>query len=212
MSLDTLDAFLVIDLFFLLLIGMGPKVAIVPFLDITANLDDETRKRVARQMVRTGVGAALVLVILGGLLMRLLHFSPGALSVGGGIILMLLAVGMVMSTPDSETEHEAVTEAEALRTARYPLGVPYLLNPAGIVTLVTVSGEVDSLVILAVVIGVVLVMGLFDLWVFTGISGIVKHLDPDRMMVTEKLFGVLLVGLAVQLVLDGLVTLGLIAL
>jgi small neutral amino acid transporter SnatA (MarC family) len=210
--LDTLDIFLVFDLFFLLLIGMGPKVALVPFLDITANLEDDTRKRVARQMVRTGVGMALVLVVLGGLLMKLLHFTPGALSVGGGIVLMLLAIGMVMSSPDSEKEHEAVSEEQAMRTARYPLGVPYLLNPAGIVTLVTVSGDVDSLLILAVVIVVVLVVGAFDLWVFTGISGIVKHLDPDRMMVTEKLFGVLLVGLAVQLALDGLVTLGLITL
>jgi multiple antibiotic resistance protein len=40
--------------------------------------------------------------------------------------------------------------------ALYPLAVPYLLNPAGIAVLVIASGEIDSLVTGAIIVGLVL--------------------------------------------------------
>ena len=56
-------------------------------------------------MVRTAVGTALMLVVLGWLLMRLLHFTPGAANVVGGIVLLLLALQMLLS-PGKEEHHE----------------------------------------------------------------------------------------------------------
>jgi small neutral amino acid transporter SnatA (MarC family) len=81
--------------------------------------------------------------------------------------------------------------------------VPYLLNPAGIVTLVTLSAEADSasvFVMVVVLLGVVLAL---DVVVFRWASRVSDHLDESRMLVTEKIFGALLAALAVQLVLDG---------
>lgn len=40
---------------------------------------------------------AFTLLILGGLLTRLLHFSKGALSISSGTILLMSAIGMVIS-------------------------------------------------------------------------------------------------------------------
>jgi hypothetical protein len=37
-DLESLDAAFVIDTFLLLLIGIGPKIALVPFLDATADI------------------------------------------------------------------------------------------------------------------------------------------------------------------------------
>jgi small neutral amino acid transporter SnatA (MarC family) len=55
-------------------------------------------------MVRTAVGTALLLVLLGWFLMRLLHFTPGAANVAGGIILLLLALHMLVS-PGRQDHH-----------------------------------------------------------------------------------------------------------
>ena len=41
-----------------------------------------------------------------------------------------------------------------MQLARFPLAVPYLLNPVGIVGLVTISAEAKSLSVLAVAIGI----------------------------------------------------------
>lgn len=206
-----IDFYLIFDMFILLLIGMGPKVALVPFMDLTKGLDDDTQREVARRMVRTAVGVALILVLLGGILMRLLHFSPGALSIAGGIVFMLLSLHMITNAGKSEDHQEKTGHRSPLQMALYPLAVPYLLNPAGISVLVIASGDADSVLLYAILVGLVLLMGAFDMLIFGNLNRLSKHLDPSRLIVTEVVFGVLLAGLAVQLVLDGLVDLEIIS-
>jgi hypothetical protein len=44
MDSTTIDFYLVVELFFPLLIGIGPKIALVPFLEGTAGLDARRRQ------------------------------------------------------------------------------------------------------------------------------------------------------------------------
>ena len=92
----------------------------------------------------------------------------------------------------------------------FPLAVPYVLNPAGIVTLVTLSAEADSVAVFAMVLGLLAVMLALDAAVFRLANRVSDKLDESRMLVTEKIFGILLAALAVQLVLDGLDSVGVI--
>ncbi len=95
LDLETLNVTFVIDTFLLLLIGIGPKIALVPFLDMTTGMSQATKRRVLRKMLATAATVAALLLVLGGLLTRLLHFSPGALGIASGIILLIIAVTMV---------------------------------------------------------------------------------------------------------------------
>lgn len=215
MELGDIDLYLIFDLFMLLLIGMGPKIALVPFLELTAGMDGKTQKKVARQMVKTAVSTALLLVFLGWFLMRLLHFSPGAANIAGGIVLLLLALHMLIS-PGKDDHHEKASGRDAMKMALYPLAVPLLLNPAGIAVLVIASGDAAALegvaivVSLAILVALVLLMGVIDILVFTNLDKISEQLDPHRLAVTEAVFGVLMAALAVQLMLDGLHEMGVI--
>ncbi len=211
MSLGDIDIWVILDILVLLLIGMGPKVALVPFLDLTADMDSDTRKRVASRMVQTALTVALILVVLGAFLMKLLHFTPEALYIAGGIVFLLLALKMLGGAGESEDHHEKASERSAMQMALYPLAVPYLLNPAGITMLVIFSGAIDSWVMLAILVGLVLLMGAFDWLIFRNLDSLAEHLDPSRMAVTEAVFGVLLAALAVQLMLEGLAGLGIIS-
>ncbi|MGB7117218.1 MAG: MarC family protein [Anaerolineales bacterium] len=210
MNLGDIDFYLVFDLFMLLLIGMGPKIALVPFLDLTKGMDKDTQKKVARRMVQTGVTTALILVFFGGLLMKLLHFSPGAANIAGGIVLLLLALHMLVS-PGKENHHEKASGRDAMKMALYPLAVPYMLNPAGIAVLVIYSSDISSVLMLVILVALVLIMGVLDWYVFSNMDKLAKHLDSSRLAVTEAVFGVLLAALAVQLMLDGLDLLGIIS-
>jgi small neutral amino acid transporter SnatA (MarC family) len=210
MNFEEIDFYQIFDLFMLLLIGMGPKIALVPFMDLTRELDGDQQRKVAQQMVRTGVGTALLLVFLGWFLMRLLHFTPGAANIAGGIVLLLLALNMLIS-PGKEDHHEKVSGRDLMQMALYPLAVPYLLNPAGIAALVIASSEINSVVYLLILVGLVLLVGVFDWLIFRNMDKLAKHLDPSRLAVTEAIFGVLLAALAVQLMVDGLAELGIIS-
>jgi small neutral amino acid transporter SnatA (MarC family) len=205
----SIDIYLVIDTFLLLLIGIGPKIALVPFLEVSAAMDGATKAVVVRKMLITAGVVAVILVALGELLARLLHFSTGSLSIAGGIILVIIAVTMVLGSTDPQ-ESPAIKGRDPMQIAVFPLAIPYLLNPAGIVTLVTLSAEADSFAVFAMVLGVLVVVLALDVAVFRWANRVSDHLDESRMLVTEKIFGVLLAALAVQLMLDGLDSVGII--
>ena len=198
----------VIDTFLVLLIGVGPKIALVPYLQITAALDEPTKRRVRHKMLVTAATVAVALVIFGELLRILLHFSVGSLSIAGGLILLVLAVAMVLGQPGGDRLTEG---KDPMQLAQVPLAVPYLLNPVGIVGLVTVSAEAKSITVLAVEVAILCAVLLLDVVVFRWADAVSAKLDENRMLVTEKVFGFLIAAIAVQLVLDGLVSVGVIS-
>jgi len=209
-DLSTFDLTIAIEVFLLLLIGVGPKIALVPFLEMTAKMDKPIRDKVVRKMLRTASITAVLLMIFGGLLTRLLHFSTGALAIAGGIILLVISMAMILSRGERQTQHDTSAASDPMKLAVFPLAVPYLLNPAGIVTLVTVSAEAGSLGIFAIVLGLLVLVIVVDVIVFRWAERVSAHLDESRMLVTEKVFGFLLAALAVQLALNGLADLGVI--
>jgi multiple antibiotic resistance protein len=165
---------------------------------------------VLRKMLTTAATVAVALLVLGGLLTRLLHFSPGALGVASGIILLIIAVTMVLGQHDGNGRGHPIEDQDPMRLAVFPLAVPYLLNPAGIVVLVTASAEASTLAVFAVVVGALILVLALDVAVFRWAAHVSNHLDANRMLVTEKVFGFLLAALAVQLVLNGLSDVGVI--
>jgi small neutral amino acid transporter SnatA (MarC family) len=210
MKFESVDAAWAIDIFLLLLIGIGPKIALVPFLDATAGMPAATRAQVVRKMLTTATTVAILLLVLGGLLTRLLHFSPGALGIASGIVLLIIAVSMILSSHEPKGDASQLTGDDPMRLAVFPLAVPYLLNPAGIVALVTVSAEAASAAVYGVVAAALAVVIVIDGLVFTWANRVSAHLNENRMLVTEKVFGFLLAALAVQLALDGLSDVGVI--
>ena len=63
----SIDIYLVIDTFLLVLIGIGPKIALVPFLEVTAAMDRATKARIVRKMLVTAGVTGVILVGLGEL-------------------------------------------------------------------------------------------------------------------------------------------------
>jgi multiple antibiotic resistance protein len=130
------------------------------------------------------------------------EFSTGALSVASGNILFLTATQMVVGRDAANLGSPAVHSDDPLQLAGVPLGVPYLLNSAGIVILVTGSAEPASLGVFTSV----------DVVVFQWANQVSEHLVEHRLLVTAMAFGFWLAALAVHFALNGLAGLGVIEL
>ena len=168
-------------------------------------MPEDVKRRVLRKMLTTAATVAVLLLVLGGLLTRLLHFSPGALGVASGIILLIISVTMVLGQQSADSGGHRIEDQDPMQVAVFPLAVPYLLNPAGIVVLVTASAEAASVAVFAAVVGILIVILALDVAVFRWAVQVSNHLDASRMLVTEKVFGFLLAALAVQLALERVV-------
>jgi small neutral amino acid transporter SnatA (MarC family) len=209
MDLSVIDTELIVKLLLLLLIGMGPKIALVPFLEKTKHFDAETQRAIGRRMVVTAVVTAVILFGTGALLMRLLHITKGAVAVGGAVVLATFAIKMV-SGPVRKAEAEVGLQEDPKQIAVYPLAIPYLLNPVGITILIVASGEIVSIASAALVLGLVLLVGAFDYVVFANIDKLSKRLNPVSLVISEVVFGILLTAVSVQLMVFGLRELGII--
>jgi multiple antibiotic resistance protein len=208
MDFSVINLELVATLLLLLLIGIGPKIALVPFLEKTKKFAPDQQRAIGRRMVITAVTAAVAVFITGGLLLRLLHITTGAVAVAGGIILALIAVKMALGSEEVVEHHEAPADPDKL--AVYPLAIPYLFNPVGITVLIIASDSVHSIAAAALVLGLVLLVGALDYLIFSNIDKIAKRINPTSLIVSEIVFGVLLTAVAVQLFVYGLRLLGII--
>jgi len=175
---------------------------------VNAKLSPELRVRVRRKMLRTAAATAGVLIVLGELLRRLLHFSIGSLTVAGGVILLVSAVRMVLEREGDDDWDPA--GIDPMRLAMVPLAVPYLLNPVGVVALVTISAEAGSIGVLSVEIAILAFVLALDAAVFRFVERR-GSIDEERLLVVEKVFGFLIAAIAVQLIFDGLHSAGIIA-
>ena len=204
--------FLTIDVFLILFIGMGPIKVLLLYVAATKDASKELQRKVAVKAVTTATTVGIVLLLAGVIFMKVLHFSRGALTIAGGLILILLALSIVLS-PAKKEDHEAAPDEDALMTmAVYPLGIPMLLNPIGIVALTVFSAEAQKLTQLGVLLGMLLVVAAIDLGVFLVSHKLDNWLTHDRILVMEKVLGILLAALAVQLILAGLADVGVITL
>jgi multiple antibiotic resistance protein len=199
-----------IDVFLVIFIGMGPTKALLIYIGATQGASQDVQRKVAQKAVVTAFAVALLLLLAGVFFMRLLHFSTGALTIAGGLILLLLALNIVLAPAEKE-EHEAPpSETHLLSMAIYPLGIPLILNPVGIVALTVFSAEAQDLLQLGLIAALVLLVALIDFGVLLVSHRLDNYLTHERILVLEKLLGILLAALAVQMILNGLAELGII--
>ncbi len=198
MNLEPLAVFLT------LLVGMGPVKAAIVYLSETADFELAVRQRVAVRAVLVAGVVAAILLVFGAFLARLLHFTTGALAIAGGIVLLILGVRMILGQGKPKIEGGPPKDPDAL--AIYPIGLPLLLNPIGIVALITYSGSPDLVDIGIVAVAGLLVLGI-DLLAFLGLAR-VGRLNEQVVSVTEIVLGFLLAALAIQLIVDGAVEMG----
>jgi multiple antibiotic resistance protein len=194
----------------ILFIGMGPVKVIVYYLAAIRDATPAVGRRVAVRAVATATLTALGLLVVGALLFRLLHFSGPALVVASGIVLLAYGIEVILRSEPASRRHEAADPTELMRKAVFPMGVPLILNPAGIAAATIFSAEAGSLGELGVLTAIVLGIALLDLIVLLAARPIGPRLPPEATLVLEQLLGVLLVAVAVELIVLGLKAFGII--
>jgi MarC family membrane protein len=180
-------------LFFLV---MDPVGNIPFFLSTLKEVDPARRTRV---ILRELVIAYLVMVLflfLGESLLGLLQISGPALSIAGGVILFLIALRMVFPTPERSMQEELVGEPFVV-----PLAIPYVAGPSLLATELLLMSQDPSrwpewllaLTAAWLVSACVVLLG----------SKLSALLGQRALIAMERLTGMVLVAIAVQMFLTG---------
>ncbi len=202
--------FFPLDFFVTLLIVFGPIKVFLVYAQLTRNLEPPVRRKIAIKAVIIAAVVGLVFIVAGKFLLDLFHFSTGALTIAGGAILFVFALNMILSSGGGH-ESEAVEDPTSI--AVFPLAMPLIAQPIGIVVLTVASARFNddwgTLALMAVILLIVMVITLL---VLLGESKIIKYINPQAIDVAERILGLLLCALAVQAMLNGANELGIITL
>jgi multiple antibiotic resistance protein len=187
---------------------VDPFAAIPFFLAITREDGPEERRATA---LRASLTAALVLAtfaLTGAWLFRVLGISLGAFKIAGGVVLLLLALDMIRTQPSKTRITEGEVEAGAGKedAAIVPLGMPLLAGPGSIATVIVLMSRAragpwwHALPVL----GAILVTAVACFLILAGAARTERVLGRTGLSIVERAAGLLLVGIAVQFMLDGL--------
>lgn len=189
-----------------LLVILDPFIAIPLFLTLTRGQDGRQRMRIA---FITSLAVAVVLVaaaVFGDSLLTFMGTSLASFRVGGGIVLLLMALAMLRAETDtlrtSAAEKKSADEMSTI--AVVPLAIPMLAGPGAISTVIIQMQRSALPLHPPMVIGCILFVSVV-LWVVLSLAmQIGSTLGRLGMSIIDRLFGLLLAAIAIEIMANGL--------
>lgn len=181
----------------LLFLIMDPMGNVPLFLSALKNVPARRRQWVIAREMLIALGTLLILLYFGHRLLELLGLRAESISVAGGIILFLIAIKMLFPAARAQYPEEEL-EGEPLVV---PLAIPLVAGPSILATLLLmVSREPDRM--LDWTVALVLAWLASALILFAS-PLLLRLLGRRGLVAIERLMGMLLVAMAVQMFLDG---------
>ena len=193
-------------LFAALLLIVDPFMAVPILLSLTADMTAAERRSVVGVAATTVGGVLLLAAFSGETLLHLMGTSLGSFRVGGGIVLFLMALAMLQAEVGRMrvTPQETRSDAARASVAVVPLAIPLLAGPGAISTAIIGMQRSDApyhwLGVVLVIVAVSLV-----LWVVMRLAEpIARRLGDTGLNILNRVFGLLLAAIAVEVIANGL--------
>ncbi len=189
-----------------LFVILNPFFVVPIYLGLTKGYSTLQRNKVVLMACITVCIVLVLSALAGETLLLWMGTSLGAFRVGGGIVLFLMAVAMLQAQPDpvrtTETEQEEIKHQEGI--ALVPLAIPLLAGPGAISSSIIAMQRSTSewhglFIILSIVIVCVILWGLLRVspW-------LEKTLGATGLNVINRIFGLILAAIAVEVTSNGL--------
>lgn len=195
------------DIVVILLITIGPLKATIVFATLTAKASAAFRRQVAIKTVITATIVIVLFIFAGEVILHVFHITLPALKIAGGLILLLFALHMVLGEDEKGNAEDVPPSTDI---AVYPLAMPLMATPQGIVAIVTIAAGAQTPGDIVILLVIALLILALNLAVLLLADKIIAAIGPAALQIIGKVVGILLAGLAVQLMITAGVDLGLI--
>ena len=184
---------------------LDPFLAIPMFLAVTGQQSPAGRRRAAGLVAATVLAVLIGAAVTGDALLELMGASLPSFRVGGGIVLLMMALAMLNAQTGNirQTSQEADELEQRTTVGIVPLAIPILAGPGAISTVILFAQQ-GGWAHRAVILGCILaVCGL--LWVMLRVATrLGRALGVSGLNVANRLLGLLLTGIAVETMAAGL--------
>ena len=191
--METFSSILI--LFFLV---MDPLGNLPVFITTLENLPPKRYGAVVLRESLIALGVLLLFFFCGGKILEFFHITKASLELSGGIILFLIAIKLIFSTPAEQMQRQNNPAHEPFIV---PLAIPLFAGPGSMSTAILLGGKSGSL--FAEALALICAWSICTLILLSGrYAG--KFLGTKVLAAMESLMGLLLTTMALEMIISGI--------
>ena len=193
----------------LLFVAVDP-IALVPiFASLTQGLNKNDIKKIYIQATIVSFFVLSLFYVFGTAILDIMGISMSSFKIIGGLFLIAIAFQMVLEQRQSRRQNtaEVALDDESIQSlAIFPLAIPLIAGPGAMTTALLIA-ETNAInttetLINFIPILIIIVLVAFAMWLSASLS---KTVSPTIIIVTQKIFGILLGALAIEFVVAGVI-------
>lgn len=193
--------------FIALLVIINPPAVIPAYLSLTNGMGETTLKKVYKMVSHSVFFVLAISALAGELILKAFGISLDSFQIGGGILLAIIAYGMMNAenkqhTQTEEEEKESIAKGESISVV--PLTIPLLTGPGSMSVCVITASKYHSLVGYLYILVSAIIISLMVYFILKSAPKIREKMGTTGMNVMSKVFSLLLMALAIELIGSGL--------
>ena len=196
------------------LVLINPFSALSIYLDLTQDHSTKEKRRIARTAALAVFIVIVVFALSGGILLKVLGISVGSFQVGGGILVLLIAISLMNGNdnpakpkidPNSEEHHHAQqVRRNEKAIAVVPIAIPITIGPGGISTVIIYSSAAKNYSDIALIIISGFLVSLICYFILVVAGRISKRLGTTGLTILNRIMGMMLAAISVEIIVAGL--------
>lgn len=169
------------------------------FLAVLKNVDPKRRSKIIIRESAIALGILALFMFFGEYILQAMQISTQALGISGGIILFLISIRLIFPEHSQETPDNASIASEPFIV---PLAIPITAGPAAMATVMLFAAQNSGHIFSSI--AVLLTAAFATCGVLLSSRYISRLLGEKGLIALERLSGMLLTAMAVQMFLTGL--------
>ena len=192
---------------------VDPFAALPTFLAVTTGADAKRRRQMAWKASLTALIFLSAFAVAGQYIFRMFGITLPAFEIAGGIILLLIGLDMLEAkrSPTQESSEESHAAASKEDAGIVPLGIPMLAGPGAITSVMVLVGQAQTEWQMAAILMSILITAAICYLVLGNSDRVARAMGETGVRILVRIMGLLLVALAVQYFVNGMVDLGVMA-
>ena len=176
------------------------------FMSLTQHQNSHEKMKSAFEGVLTATIILIFFSLVGNFLLTYLNISLGAFKIAGGIILFIISLEMLFDKRQERKEKDI--ENVSNNIAIFPLAIPLLSGPAAITSVIVIVSQFgDNFTYQLIGTTSLLSVMLLTLILFLIVSKSQQFINKKVTNVFSRVISIILAGLSVQYIVDGVVSL-----
>ncbi|WP_037585878.1 MarC family protein [Stenoxybacter acetivorans] len=188
------------------LVLINPLAALGLFLDHTEGLSNRERQHIAKICAASVFIIITIFTLIGQYILKALGISIGSFQIAGGILVFLISLSLINGAANPTKPQTDKLDINRSSFAVVPLAMPMVIGPGGISTVVIYASGSRHYLHLLSILAAGLICSLICYFTLRAAAKVSHYLGTTGMNILNRIMGLLLAAVAVEIIISGLKT------